>query len=266
MTSPVIFLDIDGVILSGRAWLLPENRRLHNATRDMLRHDVSNEVGRFAVFDASAVALVNRICSATGARLVVASSWRYTVGEQQTRKRLVEQGIEEDHFHEDWSCSRIIHGSPNKSADILRWVECHPSVENWLVLDDERELVPGRTLEVDALEGLGVRDAAAAVRFLRGTDPALGVRAMPAGDIEMVNAAFGQDQVEAARWLEAAGTQVPRRARPSAMLAGPRRSRALEALGIAAAKAARTHREQEEAEPAEHRGEWRSSAGTVDRA
>ncbi len=70
---PVLFLDIDGVLLSGRAWLMPKNRALRAWTATMKPRDAFDEVGRDAVFDPCAVALLAEICEATDARLVVSS-------------------------------------------------------------------------------------------------------------------------------------------------------------------------------------------------
>lgn len=238
MSDRVIFLDIDGVLLAGRAWLLPENRKLYDTTRGLARCEANLEAGRAAVFDVAAVALVDRVCAVTDARLVISSNWRYTVGPGPTRNRLEAHGIGADRFHHDWACPCTVQGAPQKSADIRRWLDGHPGVEDWLVLDDQQDVVPGRTLAIDPVDGLGVRDAAAAVRWFGSADPALGVRPLSRADIDMVNAAFGEERVAAARWLEAADTRVPRRDRPSALPAGPRRGEGLNALERATAEAA----------------------------
>jgi HAD domain in Swiss Army Knife RNA repair proteins len=180
VTPPILFLDIDGVLLSGRAWLLPANQNLHAKGTGLSRRQFTEMIGHDAVFDPCAVALVARICEVTGAQIVVASSWRYTVGLEQTRAKLLEQGLPEVLFHEDWSCPMARFSSPVKYADITYWLEEHGVTHygTWLVLDDE-DVVPGATLRTDALDGLGVRDAAAAVRFFNGIDAGLGVGPLP---------------------------------------------------------------------------------------
>jgi hypothetical protein len=231
MSSPILFLDIDGVLLSGRAWLLPVNRRLQAAGAKLIRQAASKLIGRDAVFDACAVALVSRICEATGAQIVVASSWRYTVGYEQTRAKLEEQGLPEAIFHKDWACPLGDLSTPDKGADIRRWLEEHGVTRpgSWLVLDDE-DIVLGATLRTDALDGVGTRDAAAAVRYLDGVDPALGIRPLPDGDMELVLQAFRGDRIAACRWLEGVDARTPRSQRPSALFARGQRSEALRQL------------------------------------
>lgn len=229
--APVLFLDIDGVLLSGRAWLLSMNRRLQVTGAKLTRQEASRLIGREAVLDACAVALVSRICEATGARIVVASSWRYTVGYEQTRVKLFEQGLPEALLHEDWACPMARFSTPEKRPDIEYWLAEHSITHpgSWLVLDDE-DIVPGATMRTDALDGLGAREAAAAVRYLGGTDPGLGVRTVPDGDMELVLQAFRGDRISACRWLEGVDARTSRGQRPSALLARGQRDEALRQL------------------------------------
>ncbi|ONH84238.1 hypothetical protein APZ41_005345 [Roseomonas mucosa] len=230
----VLFLDIDGVLLSGRAWLLPTNQRLQAMIRAMSGRAATMRLVAEAVFDPVAVELVNRVADATGARIVVSSSWRYTVGPEATRGKLLEQGLLEKLMHPDWACAPTGPGSNDKPRDIARWLEDHPEVADHLAIDDEPGLVPGRTLPVDPLDGLGPREAAAAVRYFEAQDSGLGVGDLPVQDREMVVAAFGGDRVRAAMWLEGVQGKVPRRSRPSLALAGSGRRAVLAGLGPAA--------------------------------
>ncbi|MFC3125121.1 HAD domain-containing protein [Pseudoroseomonas globiformis] len=246
--TPILFLDIDGVLLSGRAWLLPTNQRLQAAAAKLTRSQATELIGRDAAFDACAVALVCRICEASGARVVIASSWRYTVGYEQTRVKLLEQGLPEVLFHKDWACPMARFSTPEKGPDISFWLDEHGGARArpWIVLDDE-EVVPGATLKVDGLEGLSASDAAAAVRYLGGTDAGLGVRPLPEGDMRHVVEEFSGHRVEACRWLEGAGGRETRRRRPSALLDGAERQAALRDLIAAAAAHARRWRGRDQA-------------------
>ncbi|MFH5925489.1 HAD domain-containing protein [Roseomonas xinghualingensis] len=232
MTDRVLFLDIDGVLLSGRAWMLPQNRELQARATGLPRCEASEAIGREAVFDASSVALVTRICEVTGVQLVVCSSWRYTVGLDQTRAKLLEQGLPEEILHPDWACELFCHGSPDKGVDVHRWLSKHAATQygNWLVLDDT-DLVPGATLRTDALDGVSVRDAAAAVRFFSSTDAALGVMPLSKEDVDQVVGAFGGNWIKACRWLEGVDELVPRLRRPSALLARGEREEVRRRLG-----------------------------------
>lgn len=231
MTAPVLFLDIDGVLLSGRAWQLPVNRRLQVAGAKLTRQEASKLIGREAQFDPCAVALVSRICEATGARIVVASSWRYAVGCEQTRVKLLEQGLSGAVLHEDWACPVARSGTPEKHHDITLWLEEHGIIQtgSWLALDDE-DVVPGATMTTDALDGLGAREAAAAVRYLGGADAGLGVRALAEADMSLVLESFHGDRIAACRWLEGVDARTPRSERPAALLARNRREEALRQL------------------------------------
>jgi hypothetical protein len=236
-TGPILFLDIDGVLLSGRAWMQPQNRILQAKATGLPRWQAAEIIGRDAVFDASAVALVARICQTTRTRIVVCSSWRYSVGLDQTRAKLLEQGLPEDVLHPDWACDVFRHGSPDKSVDVSRWLSAHAVTHygTWLVLDDD-DLVPGATLRTDALEGVSVRDAAAAVRYFHSTDAALGVGPLPKEDVDQVVRAFQGEWIEACRWLEGADRGGPRRGRPSALFARGDREEACRRLEIAVSR------------------------------
>jgi hypothetical protein len=244
MTRPVLFLDIDGVLLSGRAWLLPANCGLREKVTDPFEYGATKLIGHEVSFDPCAVELVTQICAATGACIVVASYWRYTVGLEQTRSKLLEQGLSAKLLHDDWACPMIRHGSPDKRWEIMHWLGEHGVTQygTWLVIDDD-DVVPGATLCTDALDGIGVRDAAAAVRFFNDVDPVLGVAPLPAGDVERILRAFDGDWIGACRWLEGANIGQPGRFRPSSLLSVGKHAEALRCLE--AASAARAAREQQ---------------------
>ncbi|SDB22461.1 HAD domain-containing protein [Belnapia rosea] len=243
---PILFLDIDGVLLSSRAWLLPANQELLVRSTGLTRRQSTEMIGRDAVFDPCAVALVVRICQVTNAQIVISSSWRYTVGLEQTRAKLREQGLTEFLFHQDWACPMVRHGSPDKNADITNWLAEHGIAHygTWLVLDDGN-VVPGATLGIDGLDGLGIRDAGAAVRFFGSVDAALGVGPLADEDLDQIVQAFGGDRIEACRWLEGADDRQPRRQRPSALFTQGSREEALRRLTSAAAAYAKCRRERD---------------------
>jgi hypothetical protein len=142
--TSVVFLDIDGVLLPGRAWRLPENADLAAALRDG-RHTPGEAAARVA-FDRGAVERLNRLCEETGARLVVHSNWRHTVGPDATRAKLVEQGVDERHFHADWWTPTFrSFRSPRKYYDVVDWLDDHDMARDgpgFLVIDDETVTLP----------------------------------------------------------------------------------------------------------------------------
>ena len=114
------------------------------------------------------------------------------------------------------------------------------------MLDDENVL-PSATLRTDGLDGLGVREAAAAVRFFGSVDAKLGVGPLAEDDMKQVVQAFGGDRVEACRWLEGAGDRQPLRQRPSALFRQGAREEALRRLTSAAADHTKRKRERNHA-------------------
>lgn len=161
---PVIFLDIDGVLLSEAAWQLPANLALKAGAKKMTTYDFAMA----ATYDPVAVALLNRLCRVTRSTLVISSSWRYAVGEDATRQKLIEQGVHDLHFHADWHCPRHMH--IDKLIDIAEWLEDHPECTEHLVLDDE-DMSSHRAVRLDSQAGLTLADYPQAVVLLGGTDP-----------------------------------------------------------------------------------------------
>ena len=193
----IVFLDIDGVLLSRAAWDLPANTKLllENERRAMS----TSEFSSLTTFDPVAVMLVNRLCRRTGARLVLCTTWRYSYGAAETRAKLVEQGIEEGLFHESWSCPEQ---TPiDKSLDIMRWLEDACSVQDFVALDDEALSL--NQVRVDGIAGFGAHDYRLACMRLGGEDRAYGVPAVSAEDMARVARAFaGADQAwKSIQWL-----------------------------------------------------------------
>jgi hypothetical protein len=104
--SIVVLLDIDGVIL-------PDGMDSHQMS-------------------ATAIALVNRLCTETGGKIVVVSSWRKM--EDDTVAILTRAGIAADHFHTDPEAPHWF-GS-TRSEEINGWLSAHPEVQRLVLLDD----------------------------------------------------------------------------------------------------------------------------------
>lgn len=113
----VLFLDIDGVILPGRAYLLP------NQTKPIVR-----------VFDPCAVSILNTLCEEADLKIVVHSSWlRYPdIYNSDLVGYLVSQGVEKKHFHDDPLCEPL-----SWRYDRIRlWLSRHPEVKDFVIIDD----------------------------------------------------------------------------------------------------------------------------------
>jgi hypothetical protein len=148
----VLFLDIDGVLNAGAFCATAESSSL----------------------EADAVQHLNRILEATGAKLVLSSSWRYLIlGGSMTvqgfeyllRTHGVVKGCLLDHTCAD-------EATAGRGRQILRWLDEHGPVEAWAVVDDLAIEDLGeqrwRHVRTDARAGLSATDAEALVRILTG--------------------------------------------------------------------------------------------------
>ncbi|WP_158933117.1 HAD domain-containing protein [Acidisphaera sp. S103] len=159
----IIFVDIDGVLLSGAAWAtLPRNSELQRraSVSGYAQHEVSAQAG----FDPIAIAMLNRLAERAAAELVISSIWRYSVGSVDTRTKLIAEGIREELFHVDFACP--LASPANKRRDILTWLRKHGNPD-YVILDDEVIYGMNQVL-CDPVAGFGVReyrDAATALGF-----------------------------------------------------------------------------------------------------
>lgn len=173
----IIFLDIDGVLLPARARVLPENlRRLGSIVASVCSNAPRSE--RYPVdFDPVAVALVNRLCELSDARIVIHSDWRRVSKRNWLHQHLIAQGILPGHLHEHWFA--LMDGlSSTKAGDIHSWISKHRP-ESFVVIDDHPldrfgvEPLSERLVLVDGTEGFLLRDYAKALDLLETEDPEL---------------------------------------------------------------------------------------------
>lgn len=118
----VLFLDIDGVVLSGEElWASGNNRYL----------------------PPHKIALVKEVCDRAGAIIVVSSTWRFS---DDTEGQLQHAGLS---LHRDWrtpSAGRIgsIFIGKIRGDEIAGWLMDHPEVESWAIVDDDSDMQPGQ--------------------------------------------------------------------------------------------------------------------------
>jgi hypothetical protein len=241
MSAPILFLDIDGVLLPARAWAQPANAEARRLMRQRGR-DAMREAQELVAFDSLAVGLVNRLAAVTGARIVIASNWRYSFGVEGTRDKLLAQGLDAALLHEHHSCPRTSVMRWEKARDIDEWLQVHRMTplprrprfvpfdrrtaaykarwERWqaardahgvtfVTLDDDPGL-PSVVL-VDPEDGVSCRDYRVACRALGGEDPEMGVRPIPEDDLGRILDAWEGDRFAMARWLHRAepGQRLP---------------------------------------------------------
>lgn len=109
----VIFLDVDGVLNCARYF------KTRETPRDLKPKDI----------DPERVLILHRILEATGAKVVVSSSWRF----DEESLALVKEA----------SAPHFLDVTPrharfeDRHAEIREWLGAHPEVEKYAILDDD---------------------------------------------------------------------------------------------------------------------------------
>ena len=150
--TPVVFLDMDGVLGAGRVWAQNASKRWTCPA---------------GWVDPAMVARLNRLVRRTGARVVVSSSWRKYLGADGVAAVLAACGF----TGEVIGTTPVIAGEPAswRGREIDRWLMAHPRVRDWVVLDDLLVSVDaGRLVRTDMQRGLTDDDVERAVAVLGG--------------------------------------------------------------------------------------------------
>lgn len=146
--NKVIFLDIDGVLLPGRAYYAAYQ------TKPLV-----------TIFDPCVVGMLNHIAEKKDYKFVLHSNWRRTEprrierGLGTLKEYFVEQGILPEYLHEDFMCPMKL--SSTRWDDILFWLDAHPDVVDYWIIEDEKcpdlgRWADGRVIQTDFDEGLTV--------------------------------------------------------------------------------------------------------------
>ena len=140
----VIFLDFDGVLNSVRSCLAFKT---------------------FNIFDPVSVRLVNRLCKAADARIVVSSSWRIGHTTASLKERMIECGAE---LIADSVIDMTPRFAKTRGHEIAAWMNQHQhEVHRWLILDDDSDMLAGQPLvQTSGQEGLTFAKYVEAVRIL----------------------------------------------------------------------------------------------------
>jgi hypothetical protein len=144
-----IFLDIDGVLNTGRNDFLDPERNGHP-------------------FDSEAVSNLGRIVRQTGAEIVISSSWRH-MGFEKLREMWQRWGLPGDISGVTpgvWGEDKTF---PSRGDEIKAWLDTRPGPVSYVVLDDYDEHIAGqegRWIIVKPHHGISGGDADAAVAIL----------------------------------------------------------------------------------------------------
>jgi uncharacterized protein YqgQ len=119
----IIFLDFDGVLNSQR-WM-EANRHLVKTVELWLCKNL----------DHAAVARVEKISKATGAKVVISSSWRRMFSLEQLQQILKDFGF----------TGEVIGITPKqdqeRGIEIQTWLNEHGPIESFVILDDDSDMV-----------------------------------------------------------------------------------------------------------------------------
>jgi hypothetical protein len=114
---PIIFLDFDGVLNSSRF------------VKDLGEKWTMNEI------DPVAVQRLNKIVEATGAKIVISSTWRILSSLDELKKIIADNGGRVD----------IIGETPDlgweRGHEIQAWLDGNPGHDNFIILDDNSDMV-----------------------------------------------------------------------------------------------------------------------------
>lgn len=153
----VLFLDVDGV-LNHAAWM---------ETRKDGRLSAGEDFGWWAsMLDPRAVTLLNSVLDRTGAKVVVSSTWRLQHGLASLQKLLESAGFTGEVISRTPS-----HDEGGRGAEIFQWLDFHPEVEAYAIVDDSDDVYPlgSRLVQTSWECGLQENHADALVAMLEVT-------------------------------------------------------------------------------------------------
>lgn len=115
MNKTVIFLDIDGVLVTSRS------------------HVAFGGIGALKrAFDPVGVGLVKKLCEEADAKIVICSQWR-SMGWTALAAAMLWNGLPIDLFHNDPFTPKLALG---RRPEIALWLDLHPPVDKYVIIDD----------------------------------------------------------------------------------------------------------------------------------
>lgn len=143
-TSPILFLDFDGVICTTAAYVA------------FRQHD-----------DPVACGLIKKLCDEHNCRIVVTSTWRN--GDKALPLLAAHHLL--DYLHDDW---KVESQNESRSRAIINWLNEHPEHTEYIIIDDERcdYTVEQKKwfVHIDMYEGFGLRDFQLTEHYLEQFD------------------------------------------------------------------------------------------------
>jgi len=170
----VLFLDIDGVINTVGAELGFQYMKI---TPPTLEEQSVFRLSKY--FDPACIYYLHTIVEETECKIVISSSWRYGASLETMKKWFKDPLISNAIIDK----TEILH--PNKNPDkvdrqgriqrgeeILEWLERHPEVTKFAVLDDDDDMdaIRHNFFQTDRMDGLKRKVAYKVISFLNSKD------------------------------------------------------------------------------------------------
>lgn len=160
----IVFLDIDGVLNSEEFFI----ERTQDCRYDNYRAaGYSPKMSRnLCSLDSVAIANLNYIISQTGAKIVVSSTWR--CDDPWLQELFAVVGIP------SYIGITPYHIARHRGTEIKQWLDKHPEVENYVILDDDNDMLDSQLdnfVQTDAYKrGLSLVNAEQAIKILNETN------------------------------------------------------------------------------------------------
>ncbi len=114
----ILFLDVDGVL---------------NSVRSAIAFDGYPNTHNTDKFDDISVNLIRTICYKYDVKIVLSSTWRLFKGWEELRNQLQLPIIDK---------TPHLHLSRNRGGEIQRWLDSHPEVTKYAIIDDDTDMLP----------------------------------------------------------------------------------------------------------------------------
>lgn len=163
----VIFLDIDGVLNSDETGTRFAAEYKSNGFGGFFDDEVDEPTHRNVLWGTALVENLARIVYVTEAKVVISSTWRLDKKVETFNKMFALYGEYEieaiDKTESHWSGTR--------GTEIQHWLDAHPNVTSYVILDDNDDALSthtGRFVQTDERVGLTEADAERAIAILMG--------------------------------------------------------------------------------------------------
>ncbi len=163
----VLFLDVDGVLNSSDWFYKTKEARVAAAKLNRDDSEIQKMYDhKLTQLDHDAVALLNTIVEQTGCSIVLSSTWRKFMELHTFKKMMTEKGFKYSDVILDITQDFVCSGS--RGWEIHDWLNYHPHVESFCILDDDCDmwhLLPW-LVNTSGLTGLSSSDVDLAVKML----------------------------------------------------------------------------------------------------